>query len=276
MLVIYFTCITASVIVGFAMGLSAHLSTTNEGGSFNLSERYRGINTSFIQLRKRADAEEELVKARQKNLQLQMNPHFIFNALTGIHMLILRRDTKPALTSLNQFKGLLVRSWGSATDNPRTLRPSTISKEIKFLKDYIALESLRLSGEINFKINSSVQPKHKISAFLIQPLVENAIWHGLDGSEKGRPEITVTFKAEPEKGCLVICVEDNGGGLSPSSNLSQTSNKFAAKRQSHGLRIIQERLKLISQLASLSLENRKDARGCIATISIPSEEIRKA
>jgi len=269
MFVLYFICITASLIVGFYMGLRADLSTSNEGVSFNLSERYRGINTSFIQLRKRADAEDELVKARQKNLQLQMNPHFIFNALTGIHMLILRSDTKPALTALNQFKGLLVRSWGSATDNPRTLRPSTISKEIKFLQDYIALESLRLSDEIDFKINSSVNPNHKISAFLIQPLVENAIWHGLDGSEKGRPEITLTFKAETEKGCLVICVEDNGGGLAPSNN-------FAAKRQSHGLRIIQERLKLISRFASLSLENRKDARGCIATLSIPSEEIRKA
>ena len=86
------------------MGLSTVLVGTNEGGSFNLPEKYRGINTSFIQLRNRADAEEELVKARQKNLQLQMNPHFIFNALTGIHMLILRRDTKPSLTSLNQFK----------------------------------------------------------------------------------------------------------------------------------------------------------------------------
>jgi len=269
MFVLYFIGITASLIVGFGIGLHSGVSTTNEGISFNLSERYRGINTSFIQLRKRADAEEELVKARQKNLQLQMNPHFIFNALTGIHMLILRSDTKPALTSLNQFKGLLVRSWGSATDNPRTLRPSTVSKEIKFLKDYIALESLRLSDEIDFKIHSSVHPTLKISAFLIQPLVENAIWHGLDGSKKGRPEITLTFKTEPKKGCLVICVEDNGGGLS-------TSNNFAAKRQSHGLRIIQERLKLISPLASLRLENRKDAQGCIATISIPSEEIRKA
>lgn len=268
MFALCFICITASLIVGFRMGLSAMLVGTNEGGSFNLPEKYRGINTSFIQLRNRADAEEELVKARQKNLQLQMNPHFIFNALTGIHMLILRRDTKPALTSLNQFKGLLVRSWGSATDNPRTLRPSTISKEIKFLKDYIALESLRLSDEIDFKIHSSVHPNHKIPAFLIQPLVENAIWHGLDGSEKGRPEISLTFKAEHEKECLVICVEDNGGGLAP-------SNHLAAKRQSHGLRIIQERLKLISPLASLRLENRKDALGCIATISIPSEEIRR-
>lgn len=269
MFVLYFIGITASLIVGFGIGLHSGVSTTNEGISFNFSERYRGIKTSFIQLRKRADAEEELVKARQKNLQLQMNPHFIFNALTGIHMLILRSDTKPALTSLNQFKGLLVRSWGSATDNPRTLRPSTVSKEIKFLKDYIALEYLRLSDEIDFKIHSSVHPTLKISAFLIQPLIENAICHGLDGSKKGRPEITLTFKTKPKKECSVICVEDNGGGLS-------TSNNFAAKRQSHGLRIIQERLKLISPLVSLRLENRKDAQGCIATISIPSEEIRKA
>ena len=175
MLVAYFIFIIASLIIGFRVGLSSDISINNNSGSLNLSERYRGINTSLIQLRKRADAEESLVKARQKNLQLQMNPHFIFNALTGIHMLILRSDTKPALKSLDQFKVLLIRSWGSATDNPRTLRPSTISQEIKFLQDYIALESLRLSGEINFKIDSSINPNHKIPAFLIQPLVENAI-----------------------------------------------------------------------------------------------------
>ena len=269
MFVAYFIFVFSSLIVGFRMGLSSGLTIHNNGGSLNLSERYRGINTAFIQLRKRADAEEELVKARQKNLQLQMNPHFIFNALTGIHMLILRSDTKPALKSLDQFKGLLIRSWGSATDNPRTLRPSTISQEIKFLQDYIALESLRLSGEIHFKIDSSVDPLHKIPAFLIQPLVENAIWHGLDDSEKGVPEIALTFKADTETGCIVICVEDNGGGLSPTS-------KRTTQRQSHGLRIIKERLKLISPFANLTLENRKEERGCIATLSIPSEEIRKA
>ena len=87
-------------------------------------------------------------------------------------MLLMRGDTKPALKSLDQFKGLLIRSWGSATDNPRTLRPSNISKEIKFLKDYIALETLRLSGKINFTINSSIDPLYNIPAFLIQPLVE--------------------------------------------------------------------------------------------------------
>ena len=63
MFVLYFIGITASLIVGFGIGLHSGVSTTNEGISFNLSERYRGINTSFIQLRKRADAEEELVKA---------------------------------------------------------------------------------------------------------------------------------------------------------------------------------------------------------------------
>jgi sensor histidine kinase YesM len=255
------------------MGVSSGLIINSNGNSFNLSERYRGINTSLIQLRKRAEAEEDLVKARQKNLQLQMNPHFIFNALTGIHMLLMRGDTRPALKSLDQFKGLLIRSWGSATDNPRTLRPSIISKEIKFLEDYIALETLRLSGKINFTINSYIDPQHSIPAFLIQPLVENAIWHGLDDSKKGIPEITLTFQADKEERFLVITVEDNGGGISSSNNISQPSNKSAAKRQSHGLRIIKERLELISPKASLSLENRKEAQGCIATISIPSEEI---
>ena len=125
-------------------------------------------------------------------------------------------------------------------------------------------------SKINFTINSFINPKHSIPAFLIQPLVENAIWHGLDYSEKGIPEIILTFRNDKEGGFLVITVEDNGGGLSTSNSISQPSHKSAAKRQSHGLRIIKERLKLISPKASLHLDNRKEERGCIATISIPS------
>ncbi|HIB76708.1 MAG TPA: hypothetical protein EYN28_04955 [Flavobacteriales bacterium] len=263
--------LTLGFLIGFKLGpfFEGNLKVSE---AFMLTERYRGINTSLIQLRRRSEVVDEIVAARKKNLQLQMNPHFIFNALTGIHMLLLRGETKPALESLRQFKGLLIRSWGSATDRPETLRASDVGKEISFLKDYVNLERLRLSGEVLFSVESRVEDGLKLPAFLIQPLVENAIWHGVDYSLEGGksvPDIRLTFFMEEERNGLVVTVEDNGRGLDDSPNMDEAVNVSAAKRQSHGLRILRERLSLISPEAEFLLENRKDSQGCIASIFIP-------
>ena len=87
-----------------------------------LAERLRGLSLSLLQIRRKADVSEELVKIRRKNLLLQMNPHFIFNVLTGIHMLLIKGNTQKTLGALGKFKRLLIRGWGSATDNPNSLR----------------------------------------------------------------------------------------------------------------------------------------------------------
>jgi len=272
--------LTLGVIVGYKLG-PVFEGNSKVGDAYNLTERYRGINNSLIQLRRRAEVLDEIVAARKKNLQMQMNPHFIFNALTGIHMLLLRGDTKSALESLRQFKGLLIRSWGSATDRPETIRESNIGKEISFLNDYVSLERLRLSGEVVFSVESKVDNEYVIPAFLIQPLVENAIWHGVNfalecrdniqEAEETVPNIRLVFLMEEERNGLLITVEDNGKGLSDSTSINNNDNLSAAKRQSHGLRIVKERLSLISAQAEFRLENRNDMQGCIASIFIPRE-----
>ncbi|PCJ82237.1 MAG: hypothetical protein COA49_01700 [Bacteroidetes bacterium] len=270
--------LTLGVLIGYKLGaiFEGNLKVSE---AFNLTQRYRGINTSLIQLRRRADVVDEIVAARKKNLQLQMNPHFIFNALTGIHMLLLRGDTEAALESLGKFKGLLIRSWGSATDRPETLRESNVGKEISFLNDYVDLERLRLSGSVLFSVESKVENEYVIPAFLIQPLVENAIWHGVNFSlergddnedvENSVPDIRLEFLKEEVRNGLLITVKDNGRGLSDSPNMGEAVNQSAAKRQSHGLRILRERLSLISPQAEFIIENRKDGQGCIASIFIP-------
>jgi len=236
-----------------------------------LAERYRGLSLSQLQIRRKTDISEELVKIRRKNLLLLMNPHFIFNVLTGIHMLLIKEDTKKTLGALAKFKRLLIRCWGSATDNPTSLRISSVQKEVDFIKDYFDLESLRLSGEVTFKINTNVNLDHEIPAFLIQPIVENALWHGVEmsGREGIIPEIELSFDVDTNLNLLIISVLDNGRGLTKASNLKTPIKISEAKRQSHGLNILRERLRLISERAEFRLANRKDQRGCIATISLP-------
>mgnify|MGYP006112690219 CR=1 FL=1 len=236
-----------------------------------LAERYRGLSQSLIQIRRKTDVSEELVKIRQKNLLLLMNPHFIFNVLTGIHMLLMKGDTKKTLEALEKFKGLIIRCWGSATDNPTSLRVSSVQTEIDFINDYFDLESLRLSGKVSLKINTNINLDHEIPAFLIQPIVENALWHGVDisGHQGSIPEIELSFNVDSDLQALLITVLDNGSGLSNSSNLKTSTKISEANRQSHGLNILRERLQLISEHAKFKLENRGDKRGCIATISLP-------
>lgn len=248
-----------------------HKIGSDELNPLILAERYRGLSLSLLQIRRKTDISEELVKIRRKNLLLLMNPHFIFNVLTGIHMLLIKEDKKKTLGALAKFKRLLIRSWGSATDNPTSLRISSVQKEVDFIKDYFDLESLRLSGEVTFKINTNVNLDHEIPAFLIQPIVENALWHGVEmsGREGIIPEIELSFDVDTNLNLLIISVLDNGRGLTKASNLKTPIKISEAKRQSHGLNILRERLRLISERAEFRLANRKDQRGCIATISLP-------
>ena len=103
-----------------------HKIGSDELNPLILAERYRGLSLSLLQIRRKTDISEELVKIRRKNLLLLMNPHFIFNVLTGIHMLLIKEDTKKTLGALAKFKRLLIRCWGSATDNPTSLRISSV------------------------------------------------------------------------------------------------------------------------------------------------------
>jgi sensor histidine kinase YesM len=280
--VFYFLTILLGVIAGaiysvltneseLIRDIRVHKLGSEELNPLILAERYRGLSLSLLQIRRKTDVSEELVSIRQKNLLLLMNPHFIFNVLTGIHMLLIKGDTQKTLGALGKFKGLLIRCWGSATDNPKNLRVSTVKQEVDFINDYFDLESLRLSGEVTFKINTNVNLDHEIPAFLIQPIVENALWHGVEmsGREGFIPEIELRFDVDSERNILVIRVLDNGRGLMKSSNLKTPIKISEAKRQSHGLNILRERLQLISKSAEFRLENRKDQQGCVATISLP-------
>ena len=232
-------------------------------------ERHKNLNSSLIQLRRRAEVKNEVVKARQKNLQLQMNPHFIFNALTGIHMLMLREDSVNSLRAIHKFKGLLVRNWGNAIDNPKAGRTNTLEEEVSFLSDYVELEQMRLSTEVTFTIeHSDILPKdYPIPTFLLQPLVENALWHGV--SDEKESTIKIVFEASEAENILKILVIDNGRGLDENheSNITGRANE----RKSYGLKILRERLRLISKESSFQVNNREDKDGCEAIITIPLE-----
>ena len=272
--------IITAIIAGFVLGAVCGYFTTpgiknsiikpqKEETPAVWLERHKNLNASLIQLRRRAEVKKEVVKARHKNLQLQMNPHFIFNALTGIHMLMLREDNKNALRGIRKFKGLLIRNWGNAIDNPKVIRTNSLEDELSFLSDYVELEQMRLSTEVTFTIeHSEILPKeYPIPTFLLQPLVENALWHGV--SNKKDSTIKIIFEANIDENILRIKVIDNGRGLDE-NHIPNTTGQ-SNERKSYGLKILKERLRLISKESSFRVNNCYEQEGCEAVITIPLE-----
>ncbi len=200
--------------------------------------RYRNISKQ-LEYRKR------LILAEQKALRSQMNPHFIFNALNSIRRYILDNDELKADYYLTSFATLMRK----VLDNSKKdLIPLT--EEIDTLKLYIELEKMRLENGFDFKlyIDEKINPEEIfIPPMLIQPLLENSIWHGL-APKKDKGLLILSF--EKYKNLLKITVQDNGIGRDKATEISQ-------KRKGHkstGLSNIRDRIRYLSILTRSRLK----------------------
>jgi LytS/YehU family sensor histidine kinase len=174
-------------------------------------------------------------------LRLQMNPHFIFNSLTAINNFILNNDAEHASLLLTKFS----RFVRQVLDNSRTEWIS-LHDELKALQIYIELEQLRFENK--FDINIEVSPDVDremvhVPPLIIQPYVENAIWHGLLHKKKGRAILLIGCWKEEDM--LYLRIEDNGIGREASSKLNKSS---LSSHKSHGLKVTEERLQILNQV----------------------------
>lgn len=182
----------------------------------------------------RADLMRKAEEYKQVALRTQMNPHFIFNSLNSIQQFIALKDEKSALIYLSKFSRLI----RLILDHSRRGMIS-VSDEVNALNFYLELESLRVDGKFVYDV--SIGPgldreEAMIPGLLIQPVVENAIWHGLMPLEEGG-HLHIHFARKGEM--IVVMVEDNGIGRVASRKLN------ASKRKNHdsvGLKNLEERL----------------------------------
>ena len=154
------------------------------------------------------DSERKAAEAKLQSLRLQMNPHFLFNALNSIQELILTGKTDGAAMYLSKFSKLLRLVL---THSDRELL--SLREEIEILQLYVELESLRFYDTFEYRIElgPGIDPdEYQLPTLLVQPFVENAIWHGLLHKE-GRRRLRVHFTTD-EEDRLVCTVEDNGIG----------------------------------------------------------------
>ncbi|MCI4668573.1 MAG: histidine kinase [Bacteroidia bacterium] len=176
-----------------------------------------------------------------KSLRSQMNPHFIFNSLNSINGFIARHDDRTANKYLSDFARLMRTVLDHSQQDFVSL-----ATEVEVLKLYVKLEHFRFGDKFDYELqideNLDVD-KLKIPPMLIQPYIENAIWHGLRYKpEKG--ELFISIHEEGEKR-LIINILDNGIGRQQSA-LMKTKNQKSHK--STGLKNTSQRLDIIKDL----------------------------
>lgn len=204
------------------------------------------------------ELENELQMIRLRNFTSQMQPHFLYNALGSIQEIVLD-DPKYASELIGDFT-IHLRSCIRAMANDA---PIPFDQELENIKAYVNIERMRFGGKLNVLYDIHTND-FKILPLSIQPIVENAIRHGI--YERGEQGGQVVIRTEKRGNSVQITVEDDGVGFDVKEFQSEVSS---GKRDSTGLKNIMFRLDKMMQ-ASVSIESAID-KGTIVTVSIPKE-----
>ena len=208
--------------------------------------------------RLRTEFEKELAEVQMSALRAQMNPHFIFNCLNSIESFIIKNDTYRASTYLNDFARLI----RLILQNSRTQLIS-LEDEMEALGLYLEMENLRFTNKFEYEI--SIRPEVDLSSIeippmLIQPYVENAIWHGL--MHKSTPG-KLLIELSRENGSLKCIIEDDGVGRQRSQEMN--AQKRVLKKKSVGMAITSDRISMLSKLynttTNVHIEDLVDSQG---------------
>jgi len=202
------------------------------------AQKIKQIETAF---------EHKIAETEMIALRAQMNPHFIFNCLNSINLYTLENDSQTASEYLTKFSQLI----RLVLENSRSEKV-TLQKELETLKLYIELEAMRFKDKVQYKINVVPhidQQYIEIPPLLLQPYVENAIWHGLMHKPEGG-NITIDI-AQPDEYLLHIEISDDGIGREMAG---QHKSKSATRQKSFGLKMTSERLDAINHIYQTKTE----------------------
>lgn len=192
-------------------------------------------------IKRRNDLLSNINLYKQQSLRQQMNPHFIFNTLNSIQLYILEKDPISSHKYLTKFARLMRMTLDNSLESTIPLKD-----EIDALGIYLDLEKLRLDGKFEYEINYGDDKSildYKIPTLLIQPFVENAIWHGimLKDDQTGWVKIDLV-----EEGRLIKCtITDNGVGREFANRILQQRNNG---HKSRGSQITQQRIDLLNSM----------------------------
>ncbi len=184
--------------------------------------------------------DRKILLLEQQALQTQMNPHFLFNALNSIKLYIINNDQKQAVYYLNKFSKLIRNILDVSK-----VKEVSLKEELSTMDLYMSIENIRFSNEIDYKLNVDSDLNTdtiKVPPLILQPFIENAIWHGLSSKEGSK---TIALNASKiSKDIVEINIEDDGIGREAAGKIKKAKS---LKRKSVGIDLTIERLKTFAE-----------------------------
>ncbi len=263
-----------------SLHFESQLAETKLQESFR-QERFYGVGIFFLlcatagfllyrnkikQATLNAELERRMSDAKLSSLLSQMNPHFIFNCLGSIKQMILENEQENANNYLNKFSRMIRLSLEYSK------RPYvTVREKLDYLNNYLQMELLRFDHSFSYHIEVDEDicvEEVGVPPMMLQPLVENAIWHGLM-SKPGNRELFIRYKLRQDK--LICEIEDNGIGISRASLFPRQSHRsFGIENVRHRLSLLNEKYHLDCYLEIKDkCEMDENQSGTLALLTLP-------
>ncbi len=221
--------------------------------------------------KRRLELQRKIFLAEQKAMLAQMNPHFIFNSLNSIQNFILENDHVTANQYLVTFSSLIRKVLDASQKNFISLK-----EELDIVKLYLELEKFRFQGRFDYTLNvgKRINPDQvSIPSMILQPFLENAIWHGLMPKKGGGGLVELDVMRKDE-GHLTVTIADNGIGRERSGEI----NRRRKQHNPTGMRNVEERIRLLNELNNSNLAVHvvdlydKEGKGCGTRVEIELED----
>lgn len=244
--------------------VSPKLITNNEIG--NLSESFNKMTIKIRALMEQIIKEqEELRKSEMRALQSQINPHFLYNTLDSIIWMAEGQNMEEVVTMTAALAKLLRQTIGN--ENEVLL----LRQEVDYIKSYLTIQKMRYKDKLEYEIIMEPEIlKNRIIKLVLQPIVENAIYHGIKYKESLG---LLTIRGYQKGRCIYIEVADNGVGMEEET-IAHIFEKHKVNYRSNGVGVynVQRRLQLYYGMDyGLTYESKK-GEGTKVTIRIPAED----
>ncbi len=214
---------------------------------------------------KEAEFKTRVADTEMKALRSQMNPHFIFNSLNSISDYIAKNNVQEADRYLSKFAKLMRMILENSEQ-----KEVPVAADLKALELYMQLEALRMNNKFTYeiKVDDDIDKEATlIPPLILQPFVENSIWHGI-AQKEGAGKILIHIKKENE-GMINCIVEDNGIGRQQSAAIKTTAPK--QEKTSLGMKITQSRIDILNKIknANAAIQLSDLAQGVRVEVKLP-------
>ena len=245
------------------------VSCESEDEIGELAQQFNEMVTEIRNLMDRIQTEHE----RQRHyelllLQAQINPHFLYNTLDSLMWLIRMENHADAEKMLEA----LTRFFKTGLNKGREI--VSVKQEISNVESYLTIQLMRYKKKLSFSIAMDEEIRDfKVPKLILQPLVENAVYHGLKGKEQGG---SIAVDCRKRDGVIVLCVSDDGLGMDEEQSKQiqkQLSEGIVEESESYGLTNVNERLKFFfGDSCTMSVESAQN-EGTKVWIEIREEEV---